>query len=216
MNKKIEAYVNSLFENAPKSTKNYELKEEISSNVNDRYHDLLESGLDENEAYNRAISNIGDVEELICYNEINKNEDVKLRKKSAKNIAIAVMMYITCPVPVILFETIMPRFEDIGTVIMFLMIAGATGLLIYNNASKPQYTKMNDTMVEEFKEWKSINDNKVSKRKTIISTMWPIIVLIYFIISFLFGNWGTSWIIFLVGGALEQVIKAYFDLKGEY
>lgn len=214
MNKRIEAYVDNLFENAPKSKKNYELKEEILSNVNDKYYDLLNSGLDENDAYNMAVSNIGDIEELIGHNFINE-EDEATRKKSAKVIAIAVMMYILCPIPVIIFEEINPRLETIGIVMMFLLIASATGLLIYNQVSKPRYQKMDDTMVEEFKEWKYSNDQNHRAKKAITSAMWPIITLIYLFVSFTYGNFATSWIIFLVGAAIEQVIKAYFDLKGD-
>ena len=214
MNHKIEKYVNSLFENAPKSKKNYELKEEISSNVNDKYYDLLESGMDENEAYSKAISNIGDVEELISYDFMKEDDEVQ-RKKSAKIIAIAVMMYIICPVPVILFESFGKGAEQIGITFMFLLIAAATGLLIYNGVSRPQYKKMDDTMVEEFKEWKSANDQNYRARKSVTSALWPIITVIYFLVSFSYGNWGTSWVIFLIGGAIEQIIKAYYDLKGD-
>lgn len=214
MNRKIEAYVDSLFENAPKSKRNYELKEEILSNVNDKYNDLLQSGLDENDAYNMAVSNIGDIEDLIG-NNFMKEEDEATRKKSAKIIAIAVMMYILCPIPVIIVEEVIPKFETIGIVMMFLLIASATGLLIYNQVSKPRYYKMDDTMVEEFKEWKSINDQRYRTRRSIMSAIWPIITIIYFIVSFTYGNWATSWIIFLIGAAIEQVIKAYFDLKGD-
>lgn len=212
MNKKIERYVDSLFENAPKSKKNCELKEEITSNVNDKYNDLLESGLDEKEAYNKAISNIGDVEELIGYDFMNK-DDENQRKKSAKIIAISVMMYIICPIPVILFESLGTWGEELGIVIMFALIAAATGLLIYNEVSKPKYQKMDDTMVEEFKEWKSANDQNHRVRKSIISAMWTMITIIYFLVSFTFGNWETSWIVFLIGVAIEQIIKAFYDLK---
>ena len=32
-------------------------------------------------------------------------------------------------------------------------IAAATGLLIYNGMTKPHYSRADDTIVEEFKEW---------------------------------------------------------------
>ena len=214
MNKKIEIYVNSLFENAPQSKKNHELKEEIISSVNDKYNDLRSLGIDEDEAYNKAISNIGDVEELIGYDFINK-DDENQRKKSAKNIAISVMMYIICPVPVILFENLGHFGEEVGIAIMFALIATATGILIYNSVSKPKYRKMDDTMVEEFKEWKIENDQNNKSKKSIISAMWYIVTAIYFLVSFIYGNWGISWVIFIIGAAIEQVIKAYYEIKGE-
>ncbi|MFV0557639.1 MAG: permease prefix domain 1-containing protein [Enterococcus sp.] len=38
------------------------------------------------------------------------------------------------------------------------------------------------------------------------SIYWPIIIVIYFVWSFLWGAWGISWLIFIVGGILEEVI----------
>lgn len=59
MNKRIKRYVDNLFKDAPKTRRIYELKEEILSNTNDNYNDLIEIGLDEENAYNKAVSNIG-------------------------------------------------------------------------------------------------------------------------------------------------------------
>lgn len=42
---------------------------------------------------------------------------------------------------------------------------------------------------------------------------WPIIVVIYFAASFLIGGsfWAWSWVVFVLGGALEGTIKSIFD-----
>ncbi|MDZ7835998.1 MAG: hypothetical protein U5K84_12415 [Alkalibacterium sp.] len=37
---------------------------------------------------------------------------------------------------------------------------------------------------------------------------WPIIVVIYLAFSFWQGAWAWSWIIFVLGGALESTIKS--------
>jgi hypothetical protein len=44
--------------------------------------------------------------------------------------------------------------------LLFVFIAAATGLLIYNGVTREKYVKEDDTMVEEFKEW-----NRNSKQK---------------------------------------------------
>lgn len=79
--------------------------------------------------------------------------------------------------------------------------------------TKPQYIKEDDSMVDKFKEWKSGSDNKYRARKSLISAMWSVTVAIYFDVSFLFGAWSFSWIIFTIGVVVENIIKAHFDLK---
>ncbi len=216
MNQKLEKYVEELFNHAPKTKKVQELKEEILANLYDKYHDLIKSGRDENEAYNAAISGIGDVDELI--QTLNDNDVMNQalsqeeQKRSALLIAIAVMLYIMSPVPIILSGGL-PIFGEIGLMMMFVFVAIATGILIYNANSKPKYHKVNETIVEEFKEWKSHNKQIAKVKNSIISAMWAIIVALYFILSFAFGIWAYSWIIFIIGVAIDRIIKAYFELK---
>lgn len=96
---------------------------------------------------------------------------------------------------------------------MFMFIAVATGLLVYNANSRPKYHKANETIVEEFKEWKSHNKQIEKVKNSIISAAWAIIVALYFILSFTFGIWAYSWIIFIIGVAIDKIIRAYFELK---
>ena len=133
------------------------------------------------------------------------------KKKNAKITAIAVMMYILCPVSVIVFGEV--GFETLGIVVMFLLIACATGLLIYNNMTKPQYLKQDDTLVEDFKEWKSTTNKSRRVRKSIESAMWAIITAIYLLISFTTGAWHITWVMFIIGAVIEKVIRAYFEYK---
>ena len=205
MNKKLERYVNSLFKNAPRSKKIYELKEEILANLNDKYSDLLGMGYGEEEAYSKAISNIGDIEELIEGSgvEVCTVKDRKeYRQKSGLRIAIAVMLYILSPTAVILIQS------EIGVVILLSMVAIATGILIYNAYQRPR-----GFYFDEQEEMVFSKEN--IKRKNINSAICSITVAIYIIVSFTFGNWHISWVIFIIGSAVENIMKAYFDLKEE-
>ena len=97
--------------------------------------------------------------------------------------------------------------------LLFLsMIAIATALLIYYNMTKPKYTKMDDTIVEEFKEWKENRDKK--GLGAISSAIWSLTVALYFAISFYTGAWHVTWIIFLISGAVTSIVKAMYDIKG--
>jgi hypothetical protein len=94
-----------------------------------------------------------------------------------------------------------------------VIVAAATGMLVYNAMSRPKYTRADETLVEEFKEWKSANDDNIRVRRAISSAMWPIIVVVYFFISFAFHAWAYSWLIFILGAAFENILKLIFELR---
>ncbi|MNM81474.1 hypothetical protein D3C81_934820 [compost metagenome] len=216
MNDKLYRYVNNLFEDAPKNKKTYDLKEELLSNLDAKYTDLMSDGYPEDEACNIVISSIGDVDELInrlnSLDEVNSDLIDERKKKSALLVAVAVGLYILSPCFVIIFD-ILSLDENLGVIPMFICIAIATGILIYNGMTSPKYLKKDETLVEEFKEWKAANSENVRIKKSITSAMWITIVAIYLVISFYFNAWPFSWIIFVIGAAIDQIISAAFDLK---
>lgn len=213
---KLRTHVDELFYSAPKTRKAQELKEEILANLIDRYNDFLDNGKNEVDAFNNAISGIGDVEELI--NALNENnifdyEKIqKQREKFALMIAISVALYIISVVVVILFNSI-GLDGNVSACIMLTIDAFATGLIIYSIMSRPKYIKTDDTIVEDFKEWKQQSSDKKVIIKSITSIYWPIIVSIYLLLSFVFNIWEYSWIIFIIGIAGINIIKLIFDLK---
>jgi hypothetical protein len=215
MNEKLRNYIESIFEDAPKTKEVVELKEEILQNLIDKYNDLIADGKSSDVAYNIATASIGDVNELIQQLRSHsgasmafEKELLKSKKQSALLISIAVMLYILSVVPVILLGD-----GVIGVVIMFVMIAIATGLIIYNHISKPKYLKKDNTVVEEFKEWKANKVENNSTYKAISGAMWSVVTALYFIISFITFAWHITWIIFLIGAAMQSIIKAVFELK---
>jgi len=65
MNDKLCNHVNILFAAAPKNQKAEEIKEELLTNLNDKYNDLLSNGYDSTAAFHIALSGIGDIDELL-------------------------------------------------------------------------------------------------------------------------------------------------------
>lgn len=61
--KAIEAQLSA----APASTAKTELIEELSDNLYCRYQDMIGAGVEEGEALDRALNDLGDVGELVCY-----------------------------------------------------------------------------------------------------------------------------------------------------
>ena len=208
--------MDSLFEDAPKTKRVVELKEEILQNLIDKYNDLLMEGKSEEAAYNIAVASVGDVSGLLqdlkavespVMRQASEEELDRGRKRNALFISIAVALYILCVIPVMLLE-------DVGGIIlMFVMAAVATALLIYNSMTKVKYNKTDDTVVEEFREWKA--DNKAHRQayNAVSSAVWTLTVALYFIISFTTMAWHITWIIFLIAAAVTSIIKAIFDLR---
>lgn len=213
MKEKLRAHLESLFAGAPKTRKAEELKEELLSNLYEKYDDLIARGLSEDEAYKAAAAGIGDVEELIAAlrrdNVFDSAAAQRDRQRSAMRISVAVGLYILSVAVLILCAMFNPvTGGEIGVVAMFVIAAVATGILVYNGLSRPHYSRRDDTVVEEFKEWKSGRSDKDQLRKTVSSILWPLVVAVYLLVSFLFDAWAISWIIFIIGVAVDRIVAA--------
>jgi hypothetical protein len=221
MKEKLRMHIDGVFAETIPTKKAVELKEEMIQNLEEKYKDLVSEGKAPEAAYNIAIAGIGDVSGLLSDldTDINatlwrKQEAEAARRRSAAFTSIAVMMYILSALPLIILSIIgSPLFDVVGLPILFIMVALATGLLVYNNMTKSTYQKEDDTMVEEFKEWQSETNDSRKLRSAISSALWTIIVVFYFVISFTTGAWHLSWIIFLVGAAIESLINVFTSLK---
>ena len=208
MNEKLRNYIDDLFANAPSTVRAVELKEELFQNLTDKYNDLLAQGKSEESAYNIAIASIGDVDSLITgLAGVKGQEPEKSKKRSALFVAIAISLYILSPVPVILLQS------EIGVMGLFLFVAIATALLIYNGVTRERYVKKDDTMVEDFKEWKHQGRQKNKAAEAIIGSFWLIAVCVYIVVSFMTGAWHITWIIFLIAAAIASLIRGLFMLK---
>lgn len=220
MEDKLRAYMDYLFRDVKQTRKSVELKEEILQNLVDKYRDLIAEGKTPEAAYNISIASIGDMGELIAGLQedtagggiVTTEEIEKGRKKSAILTTSAVMMYILSLLPPILLDKL-PFGDSVGAALMFIIIAAATGLLIYNHMTRPRYHKMDDSIVEEFKEWQNQTDADRRALKAINSALWAIITVVYILVSFTTMAWHITWVIFLIGAAIEGIIKAVFELK---
>ena len=218
MNERIRKEVNTLFQNAPNTKRANDLKDEIISNAEDKYEDLIKQGKSEEEALQIVIKEIGNVDELI--EELNKNNPIhtqyveEARKKTGLIVSICVGLYILSVIACVVLDEL--GLPDFITASSFLSIAGvSTCVLIYHFMTKPKYTKYDDTIVEEFKEWKGKNDKNKEIKKAIDSIIWTLTVIIYLVVSFTFGIWYISWIIFLIASLIENIIKLIFKLGEE-
>lgn len=210
---KLRKYVDELFKDSPQTKKTKELKEEMLLDLEEKYSDLIESGKKETEAFKEVVAGIGDVDELIkMHSKSDKEEDYKIKNRSAFVVSSCVGISILSLIVAIVLEEIIGVDDEI-TGIVFLSLCGvATCILIYHFMSIPKYKKADDTLVEEFKEWKNNKKKNRAIKRGISSILWTIITILYFAISFMTMAWHITWIIFIIGGLVEEIIHLIFSI----
>lgn len=214
MIEELKKYIDELFKDAPKTRAAYELKEELLANSSDRYFDLVEDGIAENEALDIVIHSIGDIDQLFSAEAVKSKDtarDEETRKKVALYKSIAIGMYIMGFAFAVAIDEF-TRFPSLGPIVMLVMIALATCILVYVGMAYPKYKKADDTVVEEFKEWNSSQKKKKAIKSSVNTIIWMIITVLYFIISFATFAWHVTWIIFLVGVCAQAIANLVFNL----
>ena len=198
MREQLIQYVSLLFAGAENCE---DTRQEILQNTLDRYDDLIAQGKSEEAAYRLAITGIGDVSEILGRNdtvpaavpEPKKNTDNDtLMKKLLR--AIAVGLYILCPLPlIVLCEMGMEIFGLCG---LLCFVAVATMLMILG-------AKKQDSPEKE-----DADEPKSEMGKSVSSLIWAIGLAVYLILSFLTGAWHITWVIFPILGAVNALVCA--------
>lgn len=223
MNERVKKYLDELFEDAPKTRKAMELKEEMMQNSMEKYQDLLSDGWSEEDAYKNVIGSIGDVTEL--FEDLEEKNLLNLseadRKKKAILTSAAVGLYILAGV-VLLASTLIgdvfggPRsldYDTLGLVLAAVVCIAPTCMLVYAANMYPNYRKKKEDFVEDYKEAKHLSNRDKAVRKSISTIIWTMVVILYFVFSFSSGAWHISWVIFLMGACVEAVCSLIYSLR---
>lgn len=134
------------------------------------------------------------------------NSNIKEAKASnvksnfARNIAVAVMLYIFSIIAIVVCAA---QFGQpiLGVALFFTLVAIATGILIYNGI---YYSK-------ESKEPKEVKDNTILKQIT--SIIGTIGLIVYLLVSFLTMAWHITWIIFIIVGLVNEIVKLIYTVS---
>lgn len=205
MRQKLINYIEFLFKDAPEQA---DLKNEIMLNSLDKFDDMVSGGMSEDDAFNSAVSGIGDISTLLGEGRNKELVTNKSNKPRAVLLAIAVALYILCVVPCIIFED----NDTVGPSLMFAMIAIATGLIIYRSTAYKKYEEKEDAEPGA-KNNEPQNEGTRMLKKSVQAAFWMICVATYFFVSFATGAWYVTWVIFLIGGAVSGIIDAVFSLR---
>ena len=199
MRDQLVQYVSLLFAGAENCE---DTKQEILQNTLDRYDDLIAEGKTEEAAYRLAISGIGDINEILGRKEselpavtvtAERTETDTAVKKLMR--AIAVGLYILCPLPLIVLSEIgMPIFGLSG---LLCFVAVATVLIILGaKKTDDRQRKEND------------DEPKSELGKSVSGLIWAIGLAFYLIISFLTMAWHVTWVIFPILAAVNAMVCA--------
>jgi len=145
------------------------------------------------------------------------------RQRKAKNVSISVVLYILSVVALIAITCIPTYFgkgtEDsngvIGVIVMLLIIAIATGIMIYTNMSTPSEIKAQ--ILSDSEKSKNMFYAKTHNKKAaaITKAVWPFVLVIYLGVSFWTGAWHITWIIWLIAVAVKNAVYAFTNIDEE-
>ena len=198
MREQLNQYVELLFAGVRDCE---DIKQEILQNSLDRYDDLIAEGKVPEAAYRLAITGIGDINEILGIRPENQAQvhnvaisntvesDTPLKKLLR---AIAVGLYILCPVPLFILSEV--GMSTIGLCCLLAIVAVATVLIILGAKKEPE---------------KDIDRDSEEKRspleKSISGLIWAIGIGIYFVINFFTNAWHITWLIFPILGAIDKL-----------
>ncbi len=134
--------------------------------------------------------------------KIMSKEEVK--RKRAEVISTSVFTYIVAVALFILAIELVDINEIVIVSIFLCVIAWPTARIIKHFISSPKFEETR----EEKKEKMII--------KEINSIIGVVSTIIYFLVSFTTMSWHISWIIFIIGGLICEIVKLIFLLKEEY
>lgn len=222
MREQLSQYVGLLFAG---TTGMDEIRQEILQNSLDRFDDLVAQGKSPEAAYRLTISGIGDINEILGQPTAPK-PDEPVQAPAApvpENIptpaaapeepesklnkllrSIAISLYILCAIPVIFFE-------EIGLCITLVMVAIATGILVYIGKDQPEKEPQAPSPVPA--SFPPAPKKKSKGRKIVSAIIWLAGLSAYLILSFATNGWFITWLVFPMTGCVNGIARGIFDLK---
>ena len=134
------------------------------------------------------------------FKDIEKEEDNLKTSKKAKGIATSVVLYFLGCVWILISIPVM-KMNPVVAYAIFLFICGlSTGIIIY--------------VCIKYKKIKNSKETANDKLRNQISNVVAIIfTIIYLIISFKTMAWHLTWIIWIIFGLFEEILKLIFMLR---
>jgi hypothetical protein len=161
----IKNYLDNMFAGLPKTARITELKNNILSNMEDKYNELKNQGKSENEAIGIVISEFGNIDELMNELGIQKETEINsqplvtaeevdeylnAKKKMGLMVGFGVFLCILGPAMLILLHTLFENgiitsnltgdaAEIPGVIILLVLVTIAVGIFIFSGMKFERY-----------------------------------------------------------------------------
>lgn len=223
MKEKIAQEFNRLFEDAPKTRKALDLKQEMLQNAIDKYEDMVQEGYSQEDAYQNVIASIGDVGEL--FSDLEEKSPLDLPEKDRQKRAViksaAVGLYILAGVLFFAVEMFadafgLHRLSGLGLIVAGLICIAPTIMLVYAANMYPACSgQKGANMVEQYKLEKYRRNRNKEIMGAVSSIIWSLALVMYFFISFATRAWHVTWIIFLIASCVQSMAVLINTLRRE-
>ncbi|MGM9617981.1 permease prefix domain 1-containing protein [Butyricicoccus sp.] len=213
----IRNYINAMFSSLPKTPEILRLQAEMMENMEDKYHDLIREGKSEHEAVGIILADIGSAENLkaelgITDTEPQEDHSAFLTQRAAfqRKFAVAIASGVVLCICAIIAGAVSDTFthNDAYTCFAFFIpIAAAVAIFVYFGIRESWYENRYKEIYHEAEpESKGFSD-------AIAAIIFPLAVVIYLILGFVFDLWHPGWIIFPICGLIVAAVEAYEKLK---
>lgn len=128
-------------------------------------------------------------------------DDKRKENKKAVGIAIGIVLYFFSIMWIMIAIPVIKMNPIVASAVFLLMCGVATGIIVYVCMACKK-----EKLIKE----KSIEDRL---RNQVSSVVAIIVTIIYFVISFKTMAWHLTWIIWIIYGLVDEVIKLLFILK---
>lgn len=213
----IRNYINAMFSSLPKTPEILRLQAEMMENMEDKYHDLIREGKSEHEAVGIILADIGSAENLkaelgITDTEPQEDHSAFLTQRAAfqRKFAIAIASGVVLCICAIIAGAVSDAFthnDGLTCLAFFVPIAAAVAIFVYFGIREDWYeNRYKEIYHESEPESKGFSD-------AIAAIIFPLAVVIYLILGFVFDLWHPGWIIFPICGLIVAAVEAYEKLK---
>ncbi|MGN1409692.1 MAG: hypothetical protein ACI4XJ_05905 [Eubacteriales bacterium] len=194
MKKEIEKKIKELCDEAG-SAAAAEICPDLTEDIERAYDERIAAGMSELDAYRDVLRNVDDIKKMLDSMPLTEDEERGRRTKDSRKYSeklldkICTSLWLLVVIVYLLFSLTFGGWRY--TWLIFLW--GAIG----------------QTFFDMLKKYNRGTPLKKVLRKGISAIMWLAITMAYFVFSFATGKWAVTWIIFIFGALLENVINIF-------